>query len=210
MLAAPSGANDPMDYRLPHPAWTACTHAVRLSLLDADSERLHRFLDLLLEANQRMNLTRITERDAAEVQHIADALSLLPHLPQASDAGPGAFEVANGASDAGPATGERPGRAEGAFRLADVGSGGGVPGIPLAIVRPDLHVTLIESTQKKAAFLRYAVGELGLGNVEVFAGRAENWRGERFDVVAARAVGALEKVVDWCLPLLRPGGGCWR
>src|SRR3954462_12692058 len=98
---------------------------------------LARYLDLLLDANQRMNLTRITDRAAAEVQHVGDALTLLPHLPPAP------------------------------LRLADVGSGGGVPGIPLAVARPDASVVLIESTKKKAAFLVTAVRELGLSNVTV-------------------------------------------
>ena len=73
-----------------------------------------------------MNLTRIENREAAEVGHVADSLTLLPYLPPQG------------------------------HRLADIGSGGGVPGIPLAIARPDVAVMLIESTQKKAAFLKEA------------------------------------------------------
>jgi 16S rRNA (guanine527-N7)-methyltransferase len=140
------------------------------------SAALDRYLDLLLSANQRMNLTRITDREHARVQHIADALTLLPHLP------------------AGP------------HRLADVGSGGGVPGIPLAIARPDMSVTLIESVAKKAAFLEETAAELALANLDVWRGRAEDWRGPRFDVVACRAVAPMAKLLVWCRPLVAAGG----
>jgi 16S rRNA (guanine527-N7)-methyltransferase len=85
-----------------------------------------------------------------------------------------------------------------------------VPGIPLAIVRPDAGVVLIESTRKKASFLALAAKDLGLSNVEVVCGRAEEvartQRRESFDVVSARAVGALAMLVEWCLPLVKKGG----
>src|SRR3954471_21910859 len=77
--------------------------------------RLSRYLDLLAEANATMNLTRIVDRPTAEVQHVGDALTVLPFLPP------------------------------GPHRLADVGSGGGVPGVPLAVARPDVQILLIES-----------------------------------------------------------------
>lgn len=127
-----------------------------------------------------MNLTRIATRDDAMTLHVADALTLLPFLP------PGPIQV------------------------ADVGSGGGVPGIPLAIVRPDARVVLIESTRKKAAFLRDAVAGLGLSNVQVDDRRAEavgrSAARESFDAVVVRAVASLEWLVEWCLPLARVGG----
>ncbi len=147
-------------------------------LSDEQLRSLDRYLDLLLEVNAVMNLTRITDRASAEVLHIADALTLVAHLPRES------------------------------HRLADVGSGGGVPGIPLAIARPDVSFVLIESTQKKAAFLDRAVVDLGLSNVVVEAERAEklaDYRGT-FDVVTARAVAAIGELAQWCLPLLKPGG----
>ena len=98
----------------------------------------------------------------------------------------------------------------GPHRLVDVGSGGGVPGIPLAIARPDVTVLLVESTKKKAAFLQAAVMELDLKNVSVSSLRAEDvGRGktrESFDVATARAVGAMVFLVEWCLPLVKKGG----
>jgi 16S rRNA (guanine527-N7)-methyltransferase len=160
--------------------WHHLAGSAGIQLTDEQRALLHRYLDLLLKANETMNLTRITERPAAEVGHVGDALTLLPFLPK------------------------------GSHGIADVGSGGGVPGIPLAIVRPDAQVILIESTQKKAAFLGRTIEALRLRNVQLIIDRAENAaRGnarESFDVVTARAVGALELLVEWCLPLVRIGG----
>jgi 16S rRNA (guanine527-N7)-methyltransferase len=160
--------------------WEDLARSAGLVLEPEKNFLLGAYLDVLLEANQHLNLTRITDRAAAEVQHVADALTLLPHLPA------------------------------GLITLADVGSGGGVPGIPLAIVRPDMRVVLIESTKKKAAFLREAIQKLALQNVQVSDRRAEELarsdQREQFDVVTARAVGALVWLAEWCLPLARKGG----
>src|SRR5277367_1666621 len=110
----------------------------------ATNPNLDLFLDLLLAANASMNLTRIVDREQARILHIEDSLALLPFLP------------------------------DGEIRIADVGTGGGVPGIILAIVRPDALVTLIEATGKKAAFCQSAAAELGLPNVRVLPHRAED------------------------------------
>jgi 16S rRNA (guanine527-N7)-methyltransferase len=90
--------------------------------------------------------------------------------------------------------------------VADIGSGAGLPGIVLAIVRPDLHVTLIEPLLRRTTFLSEAVSALSLPNVEVIRSRAEEVRDLSFDVVASRAVVPLPKLAEWCLPLCRPGG----
>lgn len=90
--------------------------------------------------------------------------------------------------------------------VVDVGSGAGLPGIPLAILRPDLRVTLLEPLLRRATFLTDAVEELGLtGRVRVVRARAEDHR-ERYDVATARAVAPLDRLVGWCVPLLLPGG----
>jgi 16S rRNA (guanine527-N7)-methyltransferase len=162
------------------PLWSQLAAAASINLSNAQIAQLDRYLDLLFEANATMNLTRITDRAQAQVLHIADALSLLPFLPS------------------------------GRHTIADIGSGGGVPGLPLAIARPDARVTLIESTQKKAAFLSRTVSVLGLANVTVLPQRVEDVahspRRESFDIVTARAVGPLPLLLEWCLPLLKKGG----
>ena len=160
--------------------WKTLATRGGVQLDDRQLALLSRYIDLLFDANQRMNLTRIASRADAELLHVADALTLLPHLPKEPHA------------------------------LADVGSGVGVPGIPLAVARPDARVTLIESTKKKAAFLDEAARALGLRNVTVDARRAEDVAGssarESFDVAVARAVATLDWLAEWCLPLAKVGG----
>lgn len=93
-------------------------------------------------------------------------------------------------------------------RLADVGSGAGLPGIPLALARPDLDLTLVEPSQRRCAFLREALERLDLHTVRVVRGRAPEVAAELpdLDVVVARALAPLDQLVAWCLPLLPPGG----
>ena len=95
-------------------------------------------------------------------------------------------------------------------RVVDVGSGAGLPGIPLALARPDLAVTLLEPLARRVAFLEECIAQLGLANVTVVRGRAEEGPVRRSlggaDVVTARAVAPLDKLAGWCLPLLRAGG----
>jgi 16S rRNA (guanine527-N7)-methyltransferase len=91
-------------------------------------------------------------------------------------------------------------------RVCDVGSGAGLPGIVVAILRPDLEVTLLEPLLRRTTFLEEAVAELGLQRVRVVRGRAEEHAGDAFDTVVARAVAPLERLVPWALPMCRPGG----
>lgn len=89
--------------------------------------------------------------------------------------------------------------------VADVGSGAGLPGLVWAIARPDLQVTLIEPLLRRTNFLSEVAEELGLTNVSVVRARAEDVD-QKFDIVTARAVAALDKLARWCLPLVAPGG----
>lgn len=92
------------------------------------------------------------------------------------------------------------------IEVADVGSGGGLPGVPLAITRPDLRVTLIEPLLRRSEFLQGVVDELGLEDrVEVHRTRAEDAR-QKFDAVTCRAVASLDKLLKWCSPLFLPDG----
>ena len=160
--------------------WSDLAARAGIALHEGQHAQLSKYLNLLEAANARMNLTRIVDRADAELRHIGDALTVLPFLQT------------------------------GSITLADVGSGGGVPGIPLAIVRPDAAVTLVEATKKKAAFLREAATELGLSNLTVVDERVENAARtplrETCDVVTARAVATLDWLVEWCLPLLNSKG----
>ncbi|MCW2824884.1 MAG: rRNA ((527)-N(7))-methyltransferase RsmG [Aeromicrobium sp.] len=89
--------------------------------------------------------------------------------------------------------------------VADIGSGAGLPGVVWAIARPDLRVTLVEPLLRRTIFLEETVAALGLDNVEVLRGRAEEIR-STYDVVTARAVAGLDKLGRWCMPLVRKGG----
>ena len=91
--------------------------------------------------------------------------------------------------------------------VADIGSGAGLPGLVLAIARPDLRITLIEPLLRRTTFLSEVVEELGLDNVEVVRGRAEALHGQRrFDVVTSRAVAPLPRLLEWSMPLVAPHG----
>lgn len=197
-----------------NPLWNELAARGRVELNPEMTGKLDRYLDLLLEANQTMNLTRITDRAAAEVGHIGDSLTLLPLLPMPPGEGRGALPLPPG-EGWGEGTSQRqdadsrpnPSLSAAAhIRLADIGSGGGLPGIPIAIARPDLSVTLIDATQKKAAFLDEVARTLELSNIRVLAQRSEQLRGHQYDIVVARALAGMEQLVRYCLPLVRPGG----
>ena len=154
--------------------------ALRAELPPGFADAAEAYVRLLLEANGRLNLTRVVEPDAVARLHLLDSLAVLPLLPPSVE------------------------------RACDLGSGGGVPGIVLAIARPDARWTLVDSVGKKASALRGFVDALGLANVEVLAERAETLgRGpsrESFDLVTARACAALPVLAEYALPLLRVGG----
>jgi 16S rRNA (guanine527-N7)-methyltransferase len=162
--------------------------AARLGIaLDQDQVcQLERFVTLLLVRNQQVNLTRIVEPAEVERRHLLDSLTC-------------ALPVRDALVDGAP------------WRCIDVGSGGGLPGIPLAIVFPALRMTLLESVGKKSAFLRDAVAELGLPGVTIQTARAEDAardHAERdgYDLVVGRALAPLPVALEWCLPFAQPGG----
>ena len=92
--------------------------------------------------------------------------------------------------------------------LCDIGSGAGLPGLVLAIARPDLRITLVEPLLRRTTFLEEAVEKLGLSHVEVVRGRADSLHGQRtFAVVTSRAVAPLDRLLGWSMPLVEPTGG---
>ncbi len=152
---------------------------------------LVRYRDLLLDWNTRHNLTALKTPEDVDVRLIAESLRLLPVIDE--------FIEATGHGRDQP------------LRLIDIGTGAGVPGLILAIARPNLHVTLVEATGKKVAFLRHVTAVLGLVQVQAIHARAEDlahdpaYR-EHYDLATARAVGPLPTLLELALPFLRIGG----
>jgi 16S rRNA (guanine527-N7)-methyltransferase len=136
------------------------------------------YLDLLLRWNARVNLTAVRDPEQIVTRHFGESLFAARMLdPQA----------------AGPST------------LADVGCGAGFPGIPIKLWAPQIELTLIESQNKKATFLREALRTLKLNHAQVFCGRAEQW-GQTADLVTLRAVEHFERALPVAAALVRPGG----
>ena len=143
-----------------------------------------------MEWNAKFNLTAIRDEEGIRAKHFLDSLASLPLLAE---------EIGVTWPLAQP------------LRLVDVGSGAGFPGIPLKIAVPAFDLTLMDGTQKKIAFLQEVVTQLGMTSVHVVHGRAEELgrqeeHRDRYDVVAARAVAPLTTLVEYLLPLVRPGG----
>jgi 16S rRNA (guanine527-N7)-methyltransferase len=160
-------------------ALAAGAAALGLELDDAKQAKLLAYLTLLEKWNRTHNLTAVHGRERMLSHHLLDSLAVLPHLPVQSG-----------------------------MRLIDVGSGGGLPGIPLAIARPDWHVALLDSNQKKSAFLRQAVAELKLADAEVVTARAETYVPDKpfFELAIARAVSELAQFVKMAAHLVGTGG----
>lgn len=148
-------------------------------MIEPDAKRtLDAWLDLLVKWNRTYNLTAIRDRAQMETHHVNDALAILPHLPQAES-----------------------------LSVLDIGTGAGVPGIPIAIARPRWRVILLDSSQKKIAFVTQAAAELGLRNVTAIAARAESWRSdEPFDVVVSRAFSDLASFARIATRYVAPDG----
>ncbi len=151
-------------------------------------DRLEAFVLLLLSANRQTNLTRVVEPEAVARLHLLDSLAALPLIDRSSPA-----------------------------LALDLGSGGGVPGIVLALARPEIHWTLLDSVRKKADAMRGFADELGMTNASVVEERAEVLardpaHREGHDLVTARAVAPLAVLAEYALPLLRIGGSllAWK
>lgn len=154
-----------------------------IPLSDAQHDQLRAYEALLWDANQRVNLfARTTPREALAKRHIAHSLTLLMR-----EFTPGSH-------------------------LVDFGTGGGLPGLPLAIARPELTFTLVDSTRKKVDAVQAIARDLGLANVDVWWGRAESWTG-RADYAVSRATAPLRELWSWYTraraPLTLIQQGCW-
>lgn len=152
-----------------------------ISINDEQLRRFDLLSELLVEQNKTMNLTAITDPDGIAVKHFSDSISVLS-----------AAEIPQGA------------------RILDVGTGAGFPGIPLLIMRPDIDLTMIDSTAKKLKYVENTVNELGLIATTLHtraeeAGQSKEYR-EKFDFVCSRAVAALNVLCEYCLPFVRQNG----
>ncbi len=156
-----------------------------LQLNPRQVEQFSIYYQELVDWNQRINLTTITDYEEVQIKHFLDSLTItLAWKTPPSNAG---------------------------LSLIDIGTGAGLPGIPLKIVFPDIRLVLLDSTAKKATFLRHLKEKLGLDMVEIIVGRAEEvahqleYR-EQFDVVLSRAVAPLPTLVELTLPFCTIGG----
>ncbi|BCW99752.1 MAG: ribosomal RNA small subunit methyltransferase G [Armatimonadota bacterium] len=183
MSSLPSGTTGtPQDFAEAFgPELRGALDALGLELAPETWDLLERFALLVLDANARMNLTSVTDPRGMAIKHFADSLSLLRLA--------------------------LPERAS----VVDVGTGGGFPGVPLAIVRPDLEVILLDATQKKTRFLNDACRELALDNCKAVTGRAETLAHEpafreSFDVAVWRGLGDLRVSAELCLGMVKVSG----
>lgn len=136
------------------------------------------YLALLQRWNATYNLTAVREPQAMVTQHLADCLAVLPLLDARCPRG----------------------------RVLDVGSGGGLPGVVLSIMQPDLEVTCVDAVGKKAAFIRQAAGQLHLPNLHAAHARVQDLRLPPFDLITSRAFASLTDFTTWTAPHLTPGG----
>jgi len=156
-----------------------------LQLNSKQLEQFNFYYQELLEWNKRVNLTAITSYEDVQIKHFLDSLTITLAWQQ---------PIANIDS-----------------RLIDVGTGAGIPGIPLKILLPNIKLTLLDATTKKATFLYHLKYKLGLDNVEIVVGRAEaiahdsQYR-EKFDIVISRAVAPLPTLAELTLPFCTIGG----
>lgn len=153
-----------------------------ITLTEVQLNQFELYYKLLVEWNEKMNLTGITEREAVYEKHFYDSVSLSFYVDM--------NDVRS---------------------IADIGSGAGFPSLPIKICFPDLKVTIVDSLNKRIAFLQHVVTELGLKDVTCLHGRAEDIarlpeHRDQYDLVTARAVAKLNVLNEFCLPFARKGG----
>lgn len=156
-----------------------------VNLSEFQLEQFYRYYELLTEWNRVMNLTSITEMRAVICKHFIDSLSIIKIVPDL--------------------------KKNSSRRLLDLGSGAGLPGVPLKIAFPDLKITLLDSLNKRIRFLNEVICELGLSHIEAVHGRAEDFGKdpsfrESYDLCVSRAVANLSTLSEYCLPFVRREG----
>lgn len=153
-----------------------------ITLNERQKEQFDRFYELLTEWNKVMNLTGITEYEEVNEKHFVDSLAVVK-----------AVDMSRIQS------------------VIDIGTGAGFPGIPLKIAFPHLHITLLDSLNKRIKFLNTVIEELGLNDIHTIHGRAEDFAKqaayrEQYDLCVSRAVANLPTLLEYCIPYIRVGG----
>ena len=156
------------------------TKKLGIELTSQQLEKLNQFYELLILWNQKINLTRIIEKEDVYLKHFYDSLTLSKVIDLNQD-----------------------------LTICDVGSGAGFPGIVLKICFPNLKITLLDSLQKRVNYLNEIIKELDLKNIEAIHTRAEDYakqNREKFDIVTARAVANLKILSELCIPMVKVNG----
>lgn len=160
----------------------SCCEQMQIPLSQQMGQQFMTYMSLLLEWNEKMNLTAITEEREVVLKHFVDCLSLVPHL-----------KISQGT------------------KIIDVGTGAGFPGLPVKIACPEVSMTLLDSLQKRIGFLEEAIKAMGLKDTVCIHARAEDggqnplYR-EQFDYCVSRAVANLAVLSEYCLPFVKIGG----
>lgn len=163
-----------------------------ISLSDSQLDSFEKYFKLLVEWNEKMNLTAITDRDDVYLKHFLDSLSLVKYIESDSRYNSCPFDELQ-------------------FSLIDVGTGAGFPGIPLKILFPSANIVLMDSLNKRIGFLNEVISELALSDISAVHSRAEDlarnpeYR-EKFDFCVSRAVANLSTLSEYCLPFVKVGG----
>ena len=156
--------------------------SINLDLTENEINTFKMYMDLLLEWNNKINLTAITEEDEIILKHFVDSCSIIKYIKNED-------------------------------KLIDIGTGAGFPGIPLKVINKDIHITLMDSLNKRINFLNEVINKLSLENINAIHSRAEDlarnkdYR-EMYDVAVSRAVANLSTLSEYMLPFVKVGGKC--
>lgn len=153
---------------------------LNINITKEQYEQIDKYYQLLVEWNEKINLTNITEKEEVYLKHFYDSLTLAK-----------AYDLTK------------------EITLCDIGTGAGFPGLVLKIVFPNLKIILVDSLTKRTIFLKEVINQLGLKNIEVEAARGEEYAAnhrESFDIVTSRAVAKLNVLAEICIPMVKVNG----